>query len=135
MGVEERENLITAHLETLSGLPSIQYPNEQFDLPSQNETYLQVYFTHNDPIRLTHGGGHIEEGMVMINVFGPLARHERSAQQLAEQIQAHFGANDLTFAGTGENTRIKRKPHVATGRKSGPRWMIPITIYYQTLPG
>lgn len=131
MGITERKSLINTLIETVIDKSLIQYENEQFQPPSG--FYCRVNYNPAPPLRVTHGGGHIERMTVSFALFTDLARHVRDVEARAELIQTTFAA-DTSFAGTGENTRVMSKPQIVAGYPGKTRWIIPVDIRFETLP-
>lgn len=129
MTFNEIETALGQRLEGTSGLPSIAWPNKDFEPSGQ-----YVEFRHTPNTRLDDtidGAGAIQTGFAVITVVSPRNAFTNAANAMAQAIADRFTKGLRLTAGSG-NVVISGPASLAAGFSDGAYWRQPITVPYVT---
>lgn len=125
----EIETALMERLAAMPALPDVAWPN--VDAPATLPR-LEVAVFRNDTQRLTIGGIHRRPGILQVTVCTQLGRGGRDANELAEDVAAHFPA-DLRLPAGSVAVRITKAPAIAGGIPDAAAWRVPVSISFETL--
>lgn len=118
------------HLQTLAGLPTIYWDNQ--DIPeTQNPPYIQVQMVRTGRRNIANDGtaAKVSAGFVQITVVEAENTFATQSQTTADDICAHF-PKALGLDGSTGRVTITEEPDVVPGFRDGPEWRVPVRVEY-----
>ncbi len=127
--------LIQAALEqrlaTLSPALATAYENATFT-PVTGTPYQRITMLVNRPVDHAVTMDVTEErGIFQVSLFYPQGAGRGAAQARAELIKALFKP-PLTLTNGAVKVEINKTVHIGGGMPDGDRWMVPVSIYWQS---
>ena len=127
--------LIQAALEqrlaTLTPALATAYENASFT-PVTGVAYQRITMLVNRPVDHAVTMDVTEErGIFQVSLFYPQGAGRGAAQARAELIKALFKP-PLTLTNGAVKVEINKTVHVGGGMPDGDRWMVPVSIYWQS---
>ena len=127
--------LIQAALEqrlaTLSPAMATAYENATF-APVTGVAYQRISMLVNRPVDHAVTMDVTEErGIFQVSLFYPQGTGRGAAQARAELIKALFKP-PLTLTNGAVKVEINKTVHIGGGMPDGDRWMVPVSIYWQS---
>jgi hypothetical protein len=118
-------------LETLTPAVATAYENVTFS-PVAGQPYQRINMLVNRPVDHAVTLDVTEErGIFQVSLFYPQGTGRGASQARAELIKALFKP-PLTLTNGAVKVDINKTVHVGGGMPDGDRWMVPVSIYWQS---
>lgn len=123
-----RVALESAVKDILPGLET-SWQNKDYT-PKDGIPYQDVFLMPAAPDNSEFGPGHIEQGILQINLMYPLMKGTKDSSVRVGLIRDQF-FRGASFTNGGVKVTIEKTPEVSGGREESGRWMTPIKIRWR----
>ena len=123
--------VLEQRLATLTPAMATAYENATFT-PVTGTPYQRINMLVNRPVDHAVTMDVTEQrGIFQVSLFYPQGTGRGFAQARAELIKALFKP-PLTLTNGGVKVEINKTVHIGGGMPDGDRWMVPVSIYWQS---
>lgn len=121
------ENALGQYLLTMAGVPEVAWANRNVDPDRPFLAVEHVPGPRTDPT--LDGTGETVEGVMMINVVIEENQFATPANELVDDVVAHFAYKTKVSFSDGV-VLVTKPPEVLTGYKDGPDYRVPVRVDY-----
>jgi hypothetical protein len=131
MTFNEIEQAIGQRLSTMSGVPAIAWPNQDFKPPASG-TYIEFRHVPGERIDDTTSGGYpYQTGIALLTVVTKAGGFNTAANTLAQSIANRF-PKALRLAAGGGFVLLNAPAALGTPFQDGAYWRQPVRVFYIT---
>lgn len=125
------QSALEQRLAALAPVMATAYENASFT-PVTGTPYQRINMLVNRPVDHAVTMDVTEErGIFQVSLFYPQGTGRGAAQARAEMIKALFKP-PLTLTNGAVKVEINKTVHIGSGMPDGDRWMVPVSIYWQS---
>lgn len=126
---------LSSRLNSMANLPPVVWENSDTYSPVSGTPYLAEHYlpAPTVPVGVADNSSNDFRGVYQIDIRAPLNKSKFKANQIADQVLAHFRrGTEMTFGGI--KVRVETADR-AQGRPDGGWWFVPVSINWRAFDG